>query len=916
MNTFLDKIASEIAKQFGNEIADVVVVLPNKRSKVFLTQALKHQLKNTFFAPEIVSIEELVEQISEMRILNSVELLFEFYKIYEQVSQKEKQDFEQFAPWAKVLLKDFSDIDAYLCEPDKVLQYLKDIKEVEHWSLSEKKTKLIEKHLKFWGLLPQYYHAFKEHLLSKDKAYQGLAYKKAVEKLGDFTQKNNCKNFVFAGFNALSVSEEKIIQHFLAFANTRIFWDTDSVFLQDKHHQAGRFLRKTKQNWSYYKTQPFHWVFDEFSQAKNIQVIGTPKAVGQAKIIGKIIENQLQKNPENLSKTVIILPEKNLLTSVLYSLPASVTDLNITLGYPSKNNPVQFLINRLFKMHTFAKSKSENSYTFYYKDVLEVLSHPLAEPFLDSETVVNIIKSNNFTFISHQKLFDLQPQKNPFFHLIFDKWNENPLEILERISAVLLYLKDRLNQKTDTDRITKTFVFEIFKVINQLKNHFSNSTATFSVAALYGIYKQVVDVAEVAFEGEPLSGLQIMGILESRNLDFENVIIASMNEGKFPLGKSQNSFIPLDVKREYGLPSYRERDAVYTYHFYRLLQRAKNVFLIYNTDNDSFDGGEKSRFITQLEVEKQPNHQLIHQMYQAVLPNTALSEMVVEKSETVMNRLREIAQKGFSPSALSTYIRNPLDFYYQRILKISEIEEVEETIEANTLGNIIHNTLEELYTPFLNRYLSEKDIEVIESRADEVLLNHFRTEFKEGEIKKGKNLLAFEASKRSIFNFLKQEKDRIIEGDSVKILHLEEAFEQTIESEKLPFPVKIAGLIDRIEIRNNVLRILDYKTGKVEAKNLTLSDWGDFLSDESKNKIIQLLCYAYMVENQTDLPIEAGIISFKNLKSGFLPFRFKTDTKEEITTFTPEIKEQFLAETISLLAEILDDKIPFLNKKI
>src|SRR5690606_4688318 len=181
------------------------------------------------------------------------------------------------------------------------------------------------------------------------------------------------------------------------------------------------------------------------SKPKNIEVIGTPKAVGQARIIGEIVENLLQ-NPQNLSKTVIILPEKNLLTAVLYSLPASVADLNITLGYPSKNNPVQFLINRLFKMHTFAKSKSENSYTFYYKDVLEVLSHPLAEPFLDSETVVNIIKSNNFTFISHQKLFDLQPQKNPFFHLIFDKWNENPLEILDRISAVLLYLKDRLNQ--------------------------------------------------------------------------------------------------------------------------------------------------------------------------------------------------------------------------------------------------------------------------------------------------------------------------------------------------------------------------------------------------------------------------------------------------------------------------------------
>src|SRR5690606_22004868 len=674
MNTFLDKIALEIKQQFGNEIADVVVILPNKRSKIFLTHVLKNHIKSTFFAPEIYSIEEMVEQISDVRILGSVELLFEFYKVYEQISPKEeKQDFEQFAPWAKVLLRDFSDIDAYLCEPDKVLQYLKDIKEVEHWSLAEKKTKLIEKHLKFWGLLPKYYKAFHEELLQENQAYQGLAYKIAVDRLENYTKKNTHKTFFFAGFNALSTSEEKIIQYFLSHTTTQIFWDADKVFLDDNYHQAGRFLRKIKQNWSYYNNQPFNWIFEKFSKDKNIHIIGTPKAVGQAKIIGEIVENHPQ-NPHNLSKTVIILPEKSLLTSVLYSLPSSVTDLNITLGYPSKNNPVQFLINRLFKMHTFAKSKSENSYTFYYKDVLEVLSHPLVEPLLDCEEVINIIKSNNFTFITHQKLEELQVKKNRFFHLIFDKWNENTLEILNRISDILLHIKDYLNQNSDTDKITKTFVYEIFKVINQLKNHFSDTSKPFSVTALYGIYKQVVDATEVAFEGEPLSGLQIMGILESRNLDFETVIIASMNEGKFPLGKTHNSFIPLDVKREYGLPSYRERDAVYTYHFYRLLQRAKNIYLIYNTDNDSFDGGEKSRFITQLEVEKQPNHTITHQIYHAVLPNTALSEMVVEKSESVMNRLSEIAKNGFSPSALSAYIRNPLDFYYQRILKISELE--------------------------------------------------------------------------------------------------------------------------------------------------------------------------------------------------------------------------------------------------
>lgn len=916
MNTFLDKIAFEITNKFGSNIANVIVVLPNKRSKIFLIEALKKRLNKTFFAPEIFSIEELIEQISDIRILNAIELLFEFYKVYERVSPKEeKQNFEQFAPWAKILLRDFSDIDAYLVEQEKVLRYLKDIKEMEHWSLSEQKTKLIEKHLRFWSMLPLYYQEFQEELLKKNQAYQGLAYKNSIKKLEEYTQKNQHKVFVFAGFNALTTSEERIIKHFLSHTNTQIYWDADKTFLEDNYHQAGRFLRKIKQKWSYYATQNFNWSFDEFSNPKEIKVIGTPKAVGQARIIGDIVENLLHI-PQNLSKTVIILPEKNLLTAVLYSLPASITDLNITLGYPSKNNPVQFLINRLFKMHSFVKNKSGNNYTFYYKDVLEVLSHPIVEPLIDAQEVVNIIKSNNFTFITYEKLIELQTDKNTLFHLIFDKWTDNTLEILGQISNLLLYIKNSLNDREGADKITKAYLYEIYTVINQLKNHFSQIEKPLSLNALYGIYKQMVDTKEVAFEGEPLSGLQIMGILESRNLDFENVIIASMNEGKFPLGKSHNSFIPMDIKREYGLPSYKERDAVYAYHFYRLLQRAKNVFLIYNTDNDSLDGGEKSRFITQLEVEKQPNHALTHQIYQAEIPATSSHEIIIEKSESVMQRLREIALKGFSPSALSAYIRNPLDFYYQRILLISEIEEVEETIESNTLGNIIHKTLETLYTPFLNHYLSEKDIDTMETQVEDSLSKNFKLEFKEGEIKKGKNLLAFEAAKRSVLNFLRLEKHRLTEGDTVKILYLEKSFEKILETEQLPYPVKIAGFIDRVEIRNNRLRILDYKTGKVEAKNLSLSNWNDFLTEESKNKIIQLLCYAYMFEEQTDLAIEVGIISFKNLKSGFLPFQFTMETKEEITTFSPEIKEMFIIETTRLLTEILDQEIPFRQKTI
>src|SRR5690606_17854365 len=216
--------------------------------------------------------------------------------------------------------------------------------------------------------------------------------------------------------------------------------------------------------------------------------------------------------------------------------------------------------------------------------------------------------------------------------------------------------------------------------------------------------------AEVSFEGEPLSGLQIMGILESRTLDFENVIFTSVNEGKIPFGKTQNSFIPYDLKREFNLPTYKDRDAIYTYHFYRLLSRAKNIYLVYNTEDEGLDGGEKSRFITQLKIEKHPNHTITEEIYSANLPNVAYQNLKIEKSDLVMQRLKEIAEKGFSPSSLATYVRSPIDFYYQRILKINENKEVEETIEANTLGTVIHNTLEELYKPHINKLLTVLDV--------------------------------------------------------------------------------------------------------------------------------------------------------------------------------------------------------------
>ncbi|MFD2892087.1 PD-(D/E)XK nuclease family protein [Flavobacterium chuncheonense] len=918
--TFLEQFANEINAIFGNQLNNHTIVLPNKRAKVFLLEAIKKTTQETIFAPKIISIEDLIQDIANVRSVDAIELLFEFYEVYLSVTKTDKQqNFEVFSKWGKTLLQDFNEIDRYLIDPKHVFSYLKDVEALKRWDLEpQETTSLIDSHLEFWNRIPLYYDAFKKHLLDKKIGYQGLIYREAVENLIPFSNTLS-GTIIFAGFNALNQAEERIMLHLLSNGQAKVYWDIDYAFLNDPYHDAGLFIRRFKKEWKPYLTQSFEWITNAFQDSKNISIIGTPKTIGQAKIAGNIVEGLLAKGAD-INKTAVVLGDENLLIPVLYGLPNGINGLNITMGYTTKNNPAQLLINKIFKLHTNALSRSATAYTLYYKEVLEILNHPLVEPYIGMPEVVQVINNNNFTFFGHETLVKVKqekyPEENPFFNLLFQKW-DNPIDaILDKLLQVLLTIKDKLSNERDEEKITKAFVYAVYKVINKLKTYHLKYQKIDSPEALYTIYKQINDLVEVSFEGEPLTGLQIMGVLESRVLDFENVIITSVNEGKFPAGKSQQSFIPYDIKRELGLPTYKEKDAIYSYHFYHLLMRAKNVYLLYNSDGEGIDAGEKSRFITQLEIEKQPKHTITHEIYNAVLPDKAYQPIIVPKSEQALLRLKEIATgKGFSPSSLTSYIRNPMQFYFQRVLRINEVDEVEESIALNTLGTIIHETLETLYKPFLNEFLGVHHLDQMIAKIDEVTAEQFKLVYKEGEIRKGKNLLAFEVAKRNVYNFLREERNAIENGDAVKVLFLEEKLEVVIEDGILPYNVKIAGNVDRIELRNNTIRIVDYKTGRVEANSLKINDFENLTTDIKNEKIIQLLCYALMFQEKTEfqhLPVEAGIISFKNMKSGFMSFGVgKGRGVVSETLINTNLLNDFKSEIVKLINEILSQDVVF-----
>lgn len=908
--TFLDDVARIVLAEYPSP-GDLTIVLPNKRARIFLTEALRKQTARTILAPRIISIEDLIKDVSGLRPLDNVELLFAFYSVYRSTTASDQvQTFELFSNWAVTLLQDFNEVDRYLLEPKHVFSYLKDIDDIKRWGIgTDEKTPLIEKYVSFWQMLPVYYEGLQQQLLADGKGYQGLLYREAVRNLEHFTGTIADDSMIFAGFNALNAAEERIFQHLLSLGKARVFWDADAAFLDDPLHDAGLFLRKYRQNWSYYKSHSFEWIRRDFTQPKEIRIIGTPKSVGQAYVAGKLLEELVNENPDlRPEKTALVLGDENLLLPALHGLPDTFRSLNITMGYPAKGNPVQVLVARLFRLHANAATKKG---VFYHRDLLDVLAHPLLQSFGDFAGIATVLRQNNYTYITAKRLLEFEEARHEIFGLLFSGWADGPVRFLESISKLLLLIKRGLASGDTQDAVAGAFLYSVYQTINKLLSYCASHPFVDTIEMAYAIYKQVIPLAEVSFEGEPLGGLQVMGVLESRVLDFDTVVITSVNEGSFPAGKSSNSFIPNDIKKELGLPTYKEKDAIYTYHFYHLLQRADKIILLYNTESEGLDAGEKSRFITQLEIEKQPAHTLTHEIWNAAVPDIPGVPIVIEKSAAAMNRLKAICTDGFSPSALTSYVRNPVDFYFRKVLRIRETDEVEETIAVNTLGTIIHGTLEALFRPLIGKQLTVADIIKCEAHLDDEVMRQFLLVYKEGEIKKGKNLLAFQVARRNVQNYLKSEKEQIEnEGADITILALEETFERLLEHPELPYPVLLKGNVDRIERRNDRVRILDFKTGKAEQRNLTLSGWEDLTTEIKTDKIIQVLAYAYMyAPHAGDLPVEAGVVSFKNLKSGFLGFRMKGDQVPAV------IDEAVLASytdgLVRLLGEILDEGIPF-----
>ncbi|MGB5429429.1 PD-(D/E)XK nuclease family protein [Eudoraea sp.] len=915
MQSFLNQIAEELWEK-NDSFDNLIFILPGKRAGTFLKSSISKIVGKTIFAPEIHSIESFVEMISGLSYATNTQQLFELYNAYLNTGNDEKESFYSFSKWGQILLQDFNEIDRYLVPTDKLFSYLSVVQEMNQWHLKPNKTQLIEDYLSFWNNLEELHADFSKNLLENGLGHQGLVYKEACNNLSDYINDTKNKKHIFVGFNALNKAETYIIKEFLKEGKADIFWDIDTCFLKDKIHDAGFFIRQYQKEWSYFKDHPLKGLSEYYCTTKNIQITGVPKKVSQAKYVGNLISNLNKKDPKQIRSTAVILGDETLLNPILNSIPAEINRVNITMGYPLDKTPIAGMFTRLFDLYIQLDSRG-----WFYKNLVSFLVHPYVQKILTKDhlnTVARIkteINKRNWIYITPSKLESLFPESNEGLKLLFSDENVDPSVFLNKVIGIIELLKVKFQLLENN--LELEYLYKFYTLFNELKLLSAKYPFLKDLRALQSIFKELLSTEKVNFRGEPLEGLQIMGMLESRNLDFETVIITSVNEGILPAGKTNNSFIPFDIKREFGLPVYKEKDAVYTYHFYRLLQRAKNIYLIYNTEADVIEGGEKSRFISQLLTDENHLENIGTKIAVPRINSIVNSPVSIQKDRDITNKISAVLKKGLSPSSLTNYIKNPINFYKQKILKLEEALEVEETIASNTFGTILHKAMEILYDPFLGSFLTEGGLLGQKQKIRAVVENELLKIYTAEDISRGKNLIAFNVIMAYINSFiLKEIQD--IKHHNIKILALENELSVRIDVPGIDTPVTLKGTLDRVDEKDGMLRILDYKTGSVLKSNVEVVLWDEIIENYDRSKAFQLLCYSFMY--QIINPIEkmnAGIISFKNLGSG--PFYFSTknsrNTSNKDFNITKETLDLFREQLIKLIQEIANPDVPFMAKE-
>ncbi len=878
MITFLDTVAEQLLKR--TRIQNTLIVLQTQRAKRYLKYSLQSKVSSPSWLPTILTVEEFVQQASGLMISNDFDIALEAFTLLQK--HNNEITFESFLDWSDFIIRDFSDIDLYLLDAAKLFKNLDHLRAAELWQTDPKLlTHNQLKQVHFWRTMSEVYTELRKILLSKKSCYSGLVFRQVAENIDALSDGLDYETICFAGLNALSRSEELIIKALVRKKKAELIWDYDNYYIRNTTHKAGSFIRKyiKKANDS----------FDRLTtDKKTITIIGTSRNIQQVKITG--VELDKLRNQGNLNGTAaVVLGDEKLLTPLLHSLPPDIPTVNISMGYSLKNSALASFVNQIVQIQKETERLTIST-------VEKVLRHEFIGSTCGLEKSRDILKQ-----IQDLKSFYVMPESildsSPLVRSLFEI-NHNPAVHLDRILNLI---------STDNISAIERHGIVLFK---QFVKSLNRKLDSFAIPIQWPLVERLLDdffsKTKTPFESESLDGLQVMGMLETRSLDFENLFILSVNENIFPAAKSYDSFIPFDIRQKMKLPTYMDHEAIFSYNFFRLLQRAKNIFVLYNTETDEFGNGERSRFITQITHElADVNPQLSITSYilnSAFSENTPPPAITIEKSD-ISDLMIDSLKRPLSPTGLLAYKSCSLQFYFKYVARFREEDEIEDNIQARTLGTIMHRALENLYKTLLLREIVYADIDRLMPQVRTEVTNSFLAESL-GTLN-AYNSILFEVSVQLIHKFLESDSERIRklfeEGClSYRIFALEQTFEL-----QEPFPMR--GKIDRVDKCGDEYLAIDYKTGVFADRELEVKDMSD--PDGISDKAFQLLTYAYLGTHSPEHSVaihQAFIFPFKKSSLGFIPIKLQgkdTISNEDLVIFGKHLSD--------LHAELADISTPF-----
>ena len=845
MQTFLQLVAQDLYQKIGNDLSRVAIVFPNKRASLFFNEYLAMQSDRPIWSPAYVSISELFRQLSPWKSGDPIWLVCELYKVFREETRSE-ETLDDFYFWGELLISDFDDVDKNLVDADRLFSNLQDLKNImddydfldseqeeairqffQNFSI-ERRTQLKEKFISLWDKLGDIYHHYRHNLAELGIAYEGMMYRYVMEELQP--DKLKYEHYVFVGFNVLNKVETKFFERLREAGKALFYWDYDVFYTRLPRentppytHEAGEFILR---NLKIFPNELPEAVFDTLRKPKNVRFISAPTENAQARYlpewIRSVTKRDLPETPVKEKENAVVLCNEALLLPVLHSIPSEVKNVNITMGFPLAQTPVYSFVSALIELQTTGYRRDTGRYQ--YEAVQSVLKHPYTRQLSTSaEGLEKQLTRDNRFFPLPSEL-----KQDTFLEQIFTpKTGLSALcqyltEMLREVAV--LYRKE---QETDDifNQLYRESLFKSYTLINRLLNLIDNGELNIQIETLRRLLCRLLATSNIPFHGEPAIGMQVMGVLETLNLDFRNLIMLSLNEGQLPKAGGDSSFIPYNLRKAFGMTTIEHKNAVYAYYFYRLIQRAENVTLLYNTASEGLNRGEMSRFMLQFLVESP--HTISREYLEAGQSPQSGREISVEKTPEIITRMYERYDVNrhprslFSPSALNTYLDCRLKFYYRYVAGLKAPDEVSAEIDSALFGTIFHRAAELVYKDLTanGKEIRKDDLEQVLSNNIK-LQNYVDTAFKEEFFHvaltekpeyNGTQLINAKVITSYLRQLLRNDLQYapfFMEGMEKKVTEIIE-----IETPQGKLALNIGGTIDRIDSKDDTLRIVDYKTG-------------------------------------------------------------------------------------------------------